>query len=396
MLSEKLIKRARGYFTVSIYDSFAESALNECANAKIDIWNVRRNGKALIFCSSAGNLKRLEAVLTKAHIAYEIISKTGLNYLIKKYRNRYALALGAVLASAFVFFMSSFIWSIKIEGNVNLTDEEILEVLDEVGFSEGIIKKKINYYALYQRVILKKPEIAWMAINIKGTRAEVQILERELPPVIDDSTEPSNIIATESGIIEEMQVFAGTPLVKVGQAVEKGDVLVSSAVTNLDGSVKYVSAKAEIIARTGYTLRYTCPDKISTFTQTGRTVQKYRLKILSFTLNLAFNSRIPYARYDKIIKDNQLCLGEDYYLPIHLICDTYSELSVTETKLDESAQLEMASRALNESLEEMLPYAQITDTKLTHYMDGDSLVAELEVQCTENIALKIPITEDAK
>ncbi len=394
MLSEKIVRNIRGYFTVSVYDSFDEGTLNDCAAIDISVWNVRRNNSALLFCVAAKDKKRFEKCMQKNRAVYEIITEKGAVHTLKKYKRRYALLLGGVLAAVFMFFMSSFIWSIEINGNVNLTDEEILEVLEEFGFSEGTIKKDIDYYILYQKIILKKPEIAWLAINIKGTHAEIEVLERALPPIIDDKETVSNIVASADGVIEDMQVYAGTPLVKRGDAVKKGDVLVSAVVESLDGSVKYVAAKAVIKAKTAYTLRYVCPDKVTNLYETGKEINRYKLKIFNFSLNLAFNSRIPMARYDKITKDNQLCIGKGYYLPIHLICDTYKELTPVESELDYTAQLEMSKLALEESLKELLPYAEITSKEFSCNQTAAGLEVLLDIECIEDIGVRIFVSEE--
>ena len=53
-------------------------------------------------------------------------------------------------------FLSNFVWIINVEGNVYLTNEQILDCCKKIGIYEGIAKSKINskYDAQIMRTLL--------------------------------------------------------------------------------------------------------------------------------------------------------------------------------------------------------------------------------------------------
>ena len=74
-------------------------------------------------------------------------------------------------------------------------------------------------------------EITWVAAAVKGNHLYISIKENDSFEGGIKSTEiPENIIASDDGTIESIITRSGTPLVKKGDNVEKGQVLVSGVV----------------------------------------------------------------------------------------------------------------------------------------------------------------------
>ena len=54
-------------------------------------------------------------------------------------------------------------------------------------------------------------------------------------------------MATADGIIKKMDIVSGNSVVKVGQAVKKGDLLVSGIIETVDGT-RFVKSKGTVLA----------------------------------------------------------------------------------------------------------------------------------------------------
>lgn len=90
-------------------------------------------------------------------------------------------------------------------------------------------------------------EITWVAAAVKGNHLYISIKENDSFEGEIKSTEiPENIIASDDGTIESIITRSGTPLVKKGDNVEKGQVLVSGVINICDDS-------GEVIAKRGVT-----------------------------------------------------------------------------------------------------------------------------------------------
>ena len=88
----------------------------------------------------------------------------------------------------------------------------------------------------------------WMSVNIKGSKAVIEV--RDYVDEHEDTTykEPSNIVADFDGTILSIETFNGDKAVKAGVAVKKGDLLISGVIENRDMSADYLDASGKITA----------------------------------------------------------------------------------------------------------------------------------------------------
>ena len=70
-------------------------------------------------------------------------------------------------------------------------------------------------------------DITWVSARLEGTRLVVEIEENNTASAKEKEQTPCSLKASKSGIIARMITRRGTPLVKKGDQVEKGDLLVS-------------------------------------------------------------------------------------------------------------------------------------------------------------------------
>ena len=170
--------------------------------------------------------------------------------LIKPYKKRYGLFVGAAIFIAIFIVFSQMIWSIDISGNERLTEEEVLTLLDSCGVREGMWNRKIDNDKTRILVMNRSHDIAWMSVNVSGMLARVQIAEATLnnDPVV--SSQYSNIVASKDGVISDITVESGKPMVSVGDTVKAGELLISGIIEERDGDISLVNAKGSVIART--------------------------------------------------------------------------------------------------------------------------------------------------
>ena len=94
-------------------------------------------------------------------------------------------------------------------------------------YSEIKTKKVINNL----RVIV--PDIAWVGIDIEGTNAYVNVVEKtKLPESAKNENTIGDIISDKSGIIEKIVAENGTPILSAGEYVENIVATADEALTN--------------------------------------------------------------------------------------------------------------------------------------------------------------------
>jgi similar to stage IV sporulation protein len=131
--------------------------------------------------------------------------------------------------------------------------------------------------------------------------------------------EPSHIVAAKDAIIKSIVTRAGTPLVKPGTIVRKGDKLVSGILTikgDFDDVLRYqpTVADADIICSSFYnyydSFRMTYIGEI----HTGNMKKGYFIAFAGKKLFL-YNPRYSYDKYDIIVNENTVHITNSFYLP---------------------------------------------------------------------------------
>lgn len=272
-----------GYLRVIIKGEFNENILNLCAINSITLWNSRLVKKDIETCILIKDFKKLKNIMRGSKTRIHILKKSGLPFKINKNRNRQGLLLGIILLFVLLKIMSGYIWVIDIVGNKTVNQNEILNALRKIGITEGIKSSVINPKTDREHLLLECDSLAWASLNIEGSRLTVNVTE--IDKTNNNSNTPSNLKAKADGIIKKIDVTKGNCVVKVGDTVKTGDLLVSGITENLGGTV-FTESLGSIYADTfrEYKLTKNFKQKISF--DTGDTKTKKVLELFSLRIPL--------------------------------------------------------------------------------------------------------------
>ena len=196
MFIKILLNYISGYVHIKVESIFIERFINICISKKILLWNMKREKATILYANiSIKDYKRIREISRKTKSQIEIQSKKGIPFLLHKYRKR-KIFVGLLIFFAIIMsIMSRFIWNIEIAGNTGISIEEMLQTLSENGLNIGTYKNKIDITDITNKVRLKRQDIAWIGISIKGTNAIVEIKERAKAPEIIEEDEVCNIVS---------------------------------------------------------------------------------------------------------------------------------------------------------------------------------------------------------
>jgi similar to stage IV sporulation protein len=236
-----------GILKVEFFGTYPEKILNLAAKHKISIWSARYENCKISCKITVKDFLKLRKILRKSGIRVHILQKIGFPFFIKKYNKRAGIFVGLVIFFAFLYLMSSHIWIIDVEGSEKVSEAQIISVCKELGIEQGTKKSKINAKADAQDLLLKIDKLAWSSLNIEGSKLTVNVTE--ITEKEEDNSLATNLKADSDGIITHIDVTSGNCLVKVGDVVRKGDVLVSGIIENESGT-RFVHSIGKIIAKT--------------------------------------------------------------------------------------------------------------------------------------------------
>lgn len=91
-----------------------------------------------------------------------------------------------------------------------------------------------------------------MGIDIEGTNVKVNIVKADKAPNIIDNSDYCNIVASKAGIIKKIIAQNGTAIVKVGDQVQKGDILIAGYMEGKYTDTRYVHSLGEVEAIVSY------------------------------------------------------------------------------------------------------------------------------------------------
>ena len=183
----------------------------------------------------------------------KIESKKGFPFLIKKYKKRKVFLILLLLIIMAIVALSNFIWNIEVEGNVNISMEEILQLAENQGLAIGKAKQSIDTKDVINKIRLERDDIAWVGIDINGTNATIKIVEADKKPDIINEDEYCNIVADKDAIITKVSAKNGTPLVQEGDVVKKGDIIIAGWLEGKYTGKQYVHSQGEVQAKVWYT-----------------------------------------------------------------------------------------------------------------------------------------------
>ncbi len=373
-----LYRFLKGYVTVLFEGEFCEKILNLTAQNRISLWDSRLNKKGITSSVLAGDFIKLRKILRKSGIRVHILEKKGLPFKTAKYNKRAGLLIGAVIFVLFLKIMSDFIWVIDIVGNENVKNEEILSACQEIGIKEGIHKSKIHTKTDRERLLLKLDKLAWASLNIEGSRLTVNVSESKKK---EETLTSSNLKATADGIIKKIDIVSGNCVVKTGDTVKKGDILVSGVIEKLS-STHFVRSAGTVIAETKRSITVESRYKTEKTLENGKQKRKKVLEIFTLKIPLYLGEENGEYRAEKSVKALKL-FGQE--LPIRVYIKDFTFYDKYKITYQKEQLLKELDKKLAEKLEKE-GVENFTVENQKYYETADGLKLEALISSEENIA----------
>ncbi len=344
-----------GYIRISIEGYYIERFINICRNNKIAIWNLKRDKNVKLELNvGIKELKRVAKIAKKTKCKMRITKKKGLPFLFNRYKKRKLFFAFLIAIIIILAISSNFIWNIQIVEEDKDTMENLYQDVIDSGLTIGTMKSKINTKDIINKVRLKRDDIAWMGIELKGTNAIVKVVKATAKPDIIDDEDYCNIVSDKQGIITKISAQNGTIAVKVGDTVNVGTILINGWMEGKYTGIRYVHAKGEIQAKVWHTKSKKIPYNSTERTETGKIENKYKIKINNFEINLS-KRLSKFEIYDTIVMENKFKIFSDFYLPISLIKTTNKEVKEEQKnyEIEEAKNLgiEQLQAELNNEIE---------------------------------------------
>lgn len=376
-----------GTVLIECEGGFPERFLNEASERGIALWDISRRGISLFCRCKVADYRTLRFAARAASVRMRVRERHGLPFLLRPFRLRWGLFCGMLLFVFLLQFFSSRVWIVRVVGNEQVTDEAIREVLRPLGIYEGTVPAAIDLPRLQLTALERLPDIVWLTVNFEGSTATVEVRERqESQPIAPD--EPANVVATRDGVIVRMDAVSGQAVVKVGDAVTEGTLLISGVMDSKVGPL-LKHAGGVVTARTTRTLTVSVPFEERIPSPTPRTISRPCLYLFGWRVPLYASVDIEGA-YTPKTEEYPLCAGGKA-LPVGI---EVTRLIFDETvvyRRSETEALAEARERLKQSVEELGAAVTIEAENVTEQKIDDGWTVTGTYTCLESIGRSEPI-----
>ena len=271
-----------------------------------------------------------------------LLRREGIFWSLWNLRRRPLLFAGMVWMLVLALWLPGRVLFVEVEGNENVSEQLILEAAQEAGISFGAYRRAVRSEKMKNELLGTLPELQWAGVNTYGCRAVISVRERVMQNEQSAIPAVSSIVAACDGVITSSTVTRGTGLCSVGQAVQKGQVLISGYVDH-GLAVTATRAEGEIFAQTQHNLDVIMPaTNLVRDAFTGRRVN-YSLLIGKKRINLWKGSGISDGSCVKMVSQYHLALPGNFELPLVLLKEETHTYQLERSQSDGREEREQLS-----------------------------------------------------
>lgn len=386
MLIKILLSYLIGYVIVEIEGYYIERFMNICRKQRVTIWNLKRDkGVRLKLNTRAKEFKQICQIAKRTNCKVKIKKKKGIPFLIHRYQKRKFFFLLLIIFILLLVGSSQFVWNVEMQEEQGRILENIEKDIEEAGLKTGKWKANIDTKEIINKVRLKRQDIAWMGIELKGTNAIVKLVKADEKPNIINEDDYCNIVSDKTGVITKINAQNGTANVKEGDVVKQGEVLINGWMEGKYTGMRYVHAKGQIQAKVWYTkhkkIKYNATEK----EETGNIENQYEIKFNNFKINL-HKKLSKFKIYDTIETESKFKLFSDFYLPISIVKKTNKELQEVEKNYEVEEAKNLGIRELQQELEqEIQDKEKIVNKNINTYEHEDGVDVYVTYEVLEEI-----------
>ncbi len=379
---ENSLRWWRGWVAFEAEGAMPAALLDAAAKSGVALWNIRRKGLVLHATCRAKDYARLRRPARRAGMRLRLTKKRGAPFLAARFSNRWGLLAGGVAAVLLLQLLGGRIWSVSVSGNAAVSEETIRQEVAQWGVTVGAPIDELDIERIRLQALSQIDGVAWLTVNLDGSVARVELLESDTPSTILETDTPSNLVAKCDGWIRSMTVYSGESMVKTGDAVTAGTLLVSGASIG-DKRLLLRRSLGEIMAQTEHTFTVTVPLCDTVLTEEAP-FHRATFSFFGWDIPLFASSPLPDV-YRSEQTEKFPHIG-DVTLPLGLRFDTYypqTKRAITRSPEEAYAEAERRLRLWEQTAFRDI---QVLESRYICQRDAAECVLTGQYLCLENIA----------
>ncbi|MGD8189033.1 sporulation protein YqfD [Brevibacillus ginsengisoli] len=383
-----------GHVTIIVRGKRFERLINLAIRDGLHLWNITRQGTEVGQCDILiRDYFRLRPLLRQTGCRCHVLHRGGFPFWLVKMRLRAGLAIGFILFFLGVYMLSSFIWSVDVIGVHKMTPTEVNLAAAKIGIKPGAWKVKLSEPQALQRELLQAlPEASWIGVELKGTKAIIQVVEKEKQEK-PQALSPRHLVASKKAVVHSVLAEAGKIVVNVNQYVNKGQILISGIIGN-DTRQGIVPAQGKVEGEVWYLSDVTVPLAQKRFSYTGLTEDNHFLRAGNYAVRIWPFRIQPFQHFDT--KEEKYDFSfKGFQFPLGWKVETRQEVEEQQFQLTQEKAIEIAKEmGRQDVLKRAGKDATIKEEKVLHAKEENGKVyLSIHYSVIEDIAEEQPITQ---
>lgn len=351
---------------VGMPERFIEKALA----AGVKIRDCRREDeRSTVICVARRDVAQVREMAEGYGVECEVIGSGGMSAVAEGLLRRRSAFAGVVAMICTAGLLLSRIWMVEVRPVDDAGDAllaHVRQVLAENGAVSGA-PVWLDCAQLRAELISAVPEAGYVAVKRRGVCLVAEISQAIAPPVTYDIGAARDVVALYDGVVQRVDVYAGTAAVKPGTTVQRGDLLISGLERTAGEIGRAVSAEGAVIARIWQTAEVQQPTADVMQTPTGRFSVSETLCLPGAELPLTQGQTFACEQ----VVTEFLPVG-GVFLPVGILRSTHIECVEQRTERDPEAVKRLLLEEAEAILDETLPFGARVIDKWEDYSMIDS------------------------
>ena len=385
----KVVSFIKGYVKISVEGYFGERFINLMNTANVPMWDIEKiNGTCIFLKIKIEDFKKVRKIARKTKSKVKIKERTGLPFFLHRYKSRRFSLVAISFCIVIAVYYNTHFMGITVRGTERIPEREIIDELKTLGVYKGMPIKELDRVKIKNEMMVLDDDIAWIGINPKGSRLYIDITERKEKEGVIDEEIACDIVAGHKGVVKELRIREGQTVVRVNDAVEEGDLLVSGVIDSMKVGMRNVHARGEVFAETYYKEKDVFKLRDVVDKETGKKQRVIFLEYKGKKTQLSGKKGVKYPDGKcRIIRKDYELWG---IFPITVWEYEYSETEKIEVVKSEKETVEKGIEELTERIKSQLG----ADTEIKEIKPGyviknkNEIEISVEICCFEDIALE--------
>ncbi len=356
-MNSKMLVQLEGVSSINL--------LNQLVANNIAVSNYTKIGaKSVKFEINASIYPQLLVLAKEKCYNVNILRDKPFVRLLNCARARLGIVIGIVIVVVCNVLFSRFTFSYHIMGLDTLAEQTVVDKLQSFGIRKG----KINHFDNAQlEVYLRKeiPQISLVSVATKGNVLIVNIKEK-LPEI---DTSHVAITAPQNMLITDLQVIAGTPMVKVGDVAVKGTELVAPYYYDAEGKQISCQPIAKVTGDVWYVGSVQFQEDRVEYKRTGKKIRNATYYMGSKQI-FATTKPVTFATYEVV--ERKVSAFKNLFFPFNIAYKYYFETKPIQVHTNyEDVKDKLASDSSKLARQSVPQGCNINDEKLVVSQVGD-------------------------